>query len=172
MQVCTGVTERPGPDPWVLHFSDDDRNPPIGLRGTCHGVSRTVTLVFGQTGHGLHGLQLSPFLQSGNTTARAPNKHWVCGAPLSGALGRPLNCSLCPVNITRCISSQLTDNLTARGQELREPVFPQKERKSLFKLTEAVCKWGLDWARGYGLSPVMTGAFLSMTTAPAVCTWC
>lgn len=34
MQVCTGVTERPGP--WVLHFGEDDRNPLIGLRGTCH----------------------------------------------------------------------------------------------------------------------------------------
>lgn len=101
-------------------------------------VSRTVTLVCGQTGHGLHDLQLSPFLQSGNTTARAPNKHGLCSAPLSGVLGRPLNCSLCSVSITKCTSSQLTDNLTARGQELRDPVFPQKERRSLFKLTEAV----------------------------------
>lgn len=38
MQVCTGVTERPGPDPWVLRFGEDDRNPPIGLRGPCHGA--------------------------------------------------------------------------------------------------------------------------------------
>lgn len=101
-------------------------------------VSRTVTLVCGQTGHGLCGLQLSPFLQSGNTPARAPNKHGVCSVPLNGVLGRPLNCSLCSVNTTKCTSSQLTDNPTARGQELRDPVFPQKERKSLVKLTEAV----------------------------------
>lgn len=67
-----------------------------------------------------------------------PTSMGACSVPLSGVLGRPLNWSLCSVTITKCTSSQLTDNPTARGQELRDPVFPQKERKSLVKLTEAV----------------------------------
>lgn len=41
---------------------------------------------------GLWGLQLFPFLQS-NTAVLSktltPNKHWVCGAALNGAMGRP-----------------------------------------------------------------------------------
>lgn len=47
---------------------------------------------------------------------------------------------------------------SAQGQELREPVFPQKERKSLFKLTEAVSG---AWIGLEGIDCLLCGQALS-----------